>query len=213
MPVSRLSILGLGLIGGSIGLAVKRGLTGCKVSGYDASPTAAGIAFDLKAIDVRCESIHEAVSESDLVILAVPVRSIPGLMHAIVPFLKDDAFVTDVGSTKRSIIAIAEEVLPGRFVGSHPMAGGERSGISAARADLFEGATCILTPPKSSENSTSDPLNNHLISTLELFWKSLGARTRLLSPDDHDRLVAAASHLPHAVAAMLVAVGMIRRGK
>src|SRR5439155_7721236 len=123
------------------------------------------------------------------------------LLRQIGPRIKAGAVVTDVGSTKRSVVRAAEELLqPGKgaFVGSHPMAGSEKRGVEFARADLFQGARCIVTP-----SDKSDP---EAVEAVQRFWESLGMTVVRLSPDDHDRLVCDISHLPHAVAAALVAM-------
>ena len=131
-------------------------------------------------------------------ILATPVGLFENLLREIAPALSDGAIVTDVGSTKRSIVAAAEAILPkkARFVGSHPMAGSEKRGVEFARADLFDNATCLLTP-----TAHTDPQATRFV---EQFWVELGMKTVRLSPVDHDQRLADISHLPHALAAALV---------
>lgn len=140
----------------------------------------------------------DAVRDSELVILCTPVGTFPDLLRSIAPALKPGAIVTDVGSTKRSICRLAEQLLPAgvHFVGSHPMAGSEKRGVDAARADLYKGALCITTPTPKSDLS--------VLRRVESFWQSLGMRVTRIAPDDHDRLLADISHLPHALAAALV---------
>jgi prephenate dehydrogenase len=118
------------------------------------------------------------------------------LAEKIAPALSRDATVTDVGSVKTGIVRQLEGVLGDRFVGSHPMAGSEQSGFDAARADLFEGAACIITPTSSSRAASAETVRN--------LWESVGCRLMVMSPEEHDRRVARVSHLPHAVAAALV---------
>jgi prephenate dehydrogenase len=142
-----------------------------------------------------------AVRQADLVVLAAPVRANERLLGDLWPALPRDCLVTDVGSTKRPIMALAQRLaatLPRTFVGSHPMAGSERSGYGAARADLFVGATVVVTPPVDDAPEAT--------KRVAALWEALGAaRVVFLDPDTHDRAVAAVSHLPHLVACALVA--------
>ena len=135
-----------------------------------------------------------------MVILCTPVGVFEGLMREMVNILKAGAVVTDVGSTKRSVVKLAEENLPAgvHFVGSHPMAGSEKRGVEFARADLFQNALCILTPTARTKPEA--------LASVDAFWKSLGMRITLLAPDEHDQLLAQVSHLPHALAAALVSL-------
>lgn len=157
-------------------------------------------ALEIGAIDEAYDSPIDAVRGADLVILCTPVGMLAKILQEIGPALAAGAVVTDVGSTKRSIVRAGEKGLPKgvHFVGSHPMAGSEKRGVEYARTDLFENATCILTPTTETE---AGPLE-----VVDSFWRSLGMRTIRLSPDDHDRLLADVSHLPHAVTAALVAI-------
>jgi prephenate dehydrogenase len=200
MEFKRLSILGVGLLGGSIGLAVKNLTSGGEVIGYGHRPATLDAAVQSGAIDRGTTSAAEAVNDADLVILCTPVGLFRPLLQEIAGSLKAGAIVTDVGSTKRSVVALAGELLPAgvHFVGSHPMAGSEKRGVAFARADLFTGALCILTP--------TDRTNPGALAKVENFWSALGMRTKRLSPNDHDRLVSDISHLPHALAASLVAM-------
>ena len=189
----RLSILGLGLLGGSVALAARRARPGVRIVGYDPSPDAASSAVARGVIDEATASVAAGVEGSALCVVAAPVGRIAELLRQIGPALPAGAVVTDVGSAKRSIVAAGDAVVPGRFVGAHPMAGGESSGPGAARADLFDGAACVLTPTAATDPAALD--------AVRAFWRSLGATTIELSPADHDARVAAVSHLPHAVAA------------
>jgi prephenate dehydrogenase len=141
-----------------------------------------------------------AAKGADLVILCTPVGLFDRIMAEIASELPDHAVVTDVGSTKRTVVQSSSSVLrhPAQFVGSHPMAGSEKRGVEFARADLFRGARCILTP-------TADT-NPAALETVDSFWQKLGMTTTRMSPDEHDRLVCDISHLPHALAAALVAM-------
>lgn len=198
MNPKRLSIIGVGLLGGSIGLAVKSAAMHCTVVGYGRRRATLKKALASGAIDEAAQNIAQAVEGADLVILCTPVGLFRSVLTEIASALAVGAIVTDVGSTKRSVVRDAAHLLPDhvRFVGSHPMAGSEKRGVEFARADLFTGARCILTPDELTDS-------NALASVLT-FWQTLGMRTTTLSPDDHDRLVCDISHLPHAIAASLV---------
>jgi prephenate dehydrogenase len=200
MPLQRLSILGVGLLGGSIGLALKSASNACKIVGYGHRPQTLETALRMGAIDEIATDATEAVRQADLVILASPVGTFWQLFDKIKSSLANGAIVTDVGSTKRSVCRLAEQMLPAgvHFVGSHPMAGSEKRGVDAANADLFHGALCITTPTSKTDSAA--------LREVESFWQKLGMRVTRLSPEDHDRLLAEASHLPHLLAAALIAV-------
>ncbi len=203
MRPGHLSILGVGLLGGSLGLAVRSALSDCKITGYGHRRETIDRAERIGAIDQGYDDPVWAVRGADLVVLCTPVRLLGPLLERILPALAEEAVVTDVGSTKRSLVAHAERILSStgkgpRFVGSHPMAGSEKRGVEFARSDLFRGATCITTP---TPRTDSDALER-----IESFWKLIGMKIIRLSPEDHDRHVAGISHLPHAVAAALVAM-------
>lgn len=200
MHPKRLTILGVGLLGGSIGLAVRERIKDCRIVGYGPRPAALQQAQELGALDEAYESPARAVREADLVILCAPVGSLGEMLEQVADSLRSGAIVTDVGSTKRTLVETAGRTLPShaRFVGSHPMAGSEKRGVRFARADLFQGAVCITTPTAQTDSAA--------LQSVEEFWKTLGMRTTRLSPEEHDRLLADVSHLPHAVAAALVAI-------
>jgi prephenate dehydrogenase len=200
MPPKRITILGVGLLGGSIGLAAKSLITDCKIIGYGHRRETLETALDKGAIDEIQPTAALAAAGADLVILCTPVGLFDALMREIAPALTPQTVVTDVGSTKCSTVAAAQRQLPfpDRFLGSHPMAGGEMQGIAFARADLYKEAICLTTP-----TAKTDP---HVLDQVEHFWRLLGMKITRLSADDHDRLVAQMSHLPHAVAAALVAL-------
>src|SRR5437868_5312040 len=147
MEPSRLSIIGVGLLGGSIALAVKAAGMPCRIVGYGHRRSTLESALAMGAIDESAETIEAAVAGADVVILCTPVGLFQTLMERAARSLAATAIVTDVGSTKRSVVALGDRLIPaGRFVGSHPMAGSEKRGVEFARADLFQGATCITTP-------------------------------------------------------------------
>ena len=192
MKVKQVAILGVGLIGGSIGLALRARRAAESVVGWDADALTNAIALERKAVDGFTATANEAVAQADLVVLAAPTESIVPLLASIVQSLPERAVVTDVGSAKARIIAEAEPLLPGRFVGGHPMAGLEESGINSASSKLFEGAAWILTPT----DSTDPPALGMVTEVVT----AVGARPRICDPEIHDQIVAAISHLPHLLA-------------
>lgn len=199
MTIQRISILGVGLLGGSLGMAA-RAAFGAEIVGYGHRRGTLDKALENGAIDIACEDPAAAVRDADLVVLCTPVGIFPQLVQRIAAALKDGAIVTDVGSTKRSIVAAAEAGLPktAHFIGSHPMAGSEKRSVEYARADLFVNATCILTPTARTDAKA--------LRAAEAFWQGLRMRIVRLSPEEHDRRLADISHLPHALAAALVAM-------
>ncbi len=200
MAFHRLSILGVGLLGGSIGLALKSTSNPVYIKGYGHKSQTLQTARALEAIDEPCTELAQAVAGAELVLLCTPVGSFSEILQTISPLLTAGTIVSDVGSTKRSVVRLAEQILPPgvHFVGSHPMAGSEKRGIEAARAELYRGALCITTPTPRTDSAALD--------RVESFWKELGMRVTRLSPEEHDRLLGDISHLPHALAAALVAM-------
>jgi len=195
----KIAIIGVGLIGGSIGEAVKkRRLAGTVVGiGHRASSIDEAIARG--AIDKGTLDAVKGVAGADLVIIATPVCLIPGFGKKVSRSLKKGCIVTDVGSTKSSIVGQLEKSMPAGvdFVGSHPLAGSEKRGVVSAREDLFKGSVVIMTKTKKTDKAALNKLGS--------FWKSLGAgRIVIKSPEEHDRIVAQISHLPHIAAAALV---------
>ena len=192
--------MGVGLLGGSIGLAIKAQAIDIRVIGYGHRRSTLDAALRTGVIDEAFDNPADAVRDSHAVILATPVGTFPSLLQQIAPALRPNTIITDVGSTKRSIVRLAESLLPENvhFIGSHPMAGSEKRGVEFARADLFKNARCILTPPPAS--------NPQALAAVDRFWQRLGMHTTHMSPEDHDRLVCDVSHFPHAVAAALIAM-------
>jgi prephenate dehydrogenase len=192
------AILGPGLIGGSLALALaERGLAK-RLMIYARSPHALD-AIRTAGVDAELTgNPSEAVRDADIVILCVPIEAMAALVHEFRDALKPDALVTDVGSVKGSVDRDLAPLLEDRalWIGSHPMAGSEQGGFSAARADLFEGAAVILTPTRHTVQAAEQ--------RAEEFWKSLGGRVVTLAPETHDRYVAQISHVPHLLAAALV---------
>jgi prephenate dehydrogenase len=194
----KITIVGVGLLGGSIGLAVRNGKLAREVAGFVRRTASLKDCERAGAVDYATTDLLAAVSSADLVILCTPLAQMRSLAQQILPALKRGAIVTDVGSVKAGVVRELESLVAksgAHFIGSHPMAGGEKMGVQAARVDLFENTICIVTPTKKSKASA--------VRRLEQFWKSLGARTLRLAAAEHDSLVSRSSHLPHVVAAAL----------
>jgi cyclohexadieny/prephenate dehydrogenase len=193
----RIAIIGLGLQGGSIGLAVQEYLPDVRTSGFDLDPATRRRAGERGLVDRVCETAAEAVREADLVIFCVP----PGVMGAAAAEIADSipagAVVSDVGSCKQSIAQALGEALPGHLViPAHPVAGTENSGPDAGFASLFQQRWCIVTPI-----AGTDPAP---VAALRTFWEALGARVELMDPAHHDLVLAVTSHLPHLIAYTIV---------
>lgn len=190
----RVTVVGIGLIGGSLALAAKkRGLVG-DVIGVARSESTRQSALALGAADQVTEDVAAAVRESDLIYVAAPVAAIPDLLEKIASEVKLGATVTDAGSIKVDICRCGLHLLPASFIGGHPMAGSEKGGVSSAHADLFENRTYLLTPQDADEE---------LLQRFTSFVSALGAQPVVTTPEEHDRLVAYSSHLPHLWAAAL----------
>ena len=198
MQFRKITIVGVGLLGGSIGLAARRRRLAGEVAGFVRRAASLKDCEKAGAVDFATTDLLAAVSNADLIILCTPLAQMRSLAQQILPALKHGAIVTDVGSVKAGVVRELESIIAkagAHFIGSHPMAGGEKMGVLAARADLFECAVNILTPTKKS--------NVAAIRKLERFWKSLGTRTLRLDAAQHDLLVSRTSHLPHVTAAAL----------
>lgn len=186
-------------MGGSLALAARASGAGWRIIGCDSDPRAIQKAMEIGAIDVDGE-LNEVAADSDLLILCTPIGAFKSVLRTISEKLKSGAIVTDVGSTKRSVTRSAEKFRSKsfEFVPSHPMAGSDKKGVEFARADLFRNRVCLITP--ASENSPNS------VKIVEQFWQSLGMKTVQLTPREHDRIMADVSHLPHLLAAALVAM-------
>jgi prephenate dehydrogenase len=201
----RIAVLGVGLIGGSIGLAARRRL-GAEVAGFDPDPAILERALERDALDGAAGSAAEAAEGADLVFCAAPVGALPDLVAAAVEASGPESVVTDVGSTKRELVAgLAEGTAAERFIGGHPLAGAETSGVEGARADLFEGARWYLTPTERSSGLLYDRLQRAIAD--------LGARPQAIDAATHDRLMATVSHLPHVLANVLASQAAAVRGE
>jgi len=194
----RVALLGTGLIGGSIGLALRQVDEVEAIIAYDAEPSTAARAVERGAATSAAASLEEAVEGADVVFIATPVRTIPELVLLAASRAKSGAVITDVGSTKSRLVVEIEKSLPhgSTFIGGHPMAGTENDGIEAADATLFAGSWWILTPTERVETSAYRSLHTLL--------GKLGAQVMALDPSRHDELMAVISHLPHLTATTLM---------
>jgi cyclohexadieny/prephenate dehydrogenase len=195
---NNISVIGAGLLGGSIALAVKRRSLAAKVFAFVRSDSTLALCSRMEIADVVTKDLQTAVGSSSLVILCTPLSQMAALAAQMQPFLRPGTLVTDVGSVKASVIAELEPILRRdgvEFVGSHPMAGSEKIGAASARADLFQNAICLVTPGVGSSSEA--------VAKIEEFWKNLGGVTIRMTPETHDDLVSRSSHLPHVVAAEL----------
>jgi len=191
-------LAGVGLLGGSLGLALKQRKLADLVVGFVRREESIKECESHGAVDSATLDLHEAISGSELVVLCTPIAKMKALVTQMRPALAKGAIVTDVGSVKGSVVRDLEDVvakLGGEFIGSHPMAGAERMGVAAARGDLFNNAVCIVTPTSKS--------NKTAVENIEELWRSVGARPLRMSPELHDELVSRSSHLPHVLAATL----------
>ncbi|MFO1255731.1 MAG: prephenate/arogenate dehydrogenase family protein [Sphingomonadaceae bacterium] len=197
MAFERIAIIGLGLLGGSVGLAVQAHLPNAMTTGYDADPATRSRAAERGLVDRVCECAADAVRDADLVILCVPVGAMGAAAREIAPHLADGVVISDVGSSKESVARVLAEALPGRAViPAHPVAGTERSGPDAGFASLFQQRWCIITPP-----DAADPAQ---VAMLSQFWEALGARVEVMDAAHHDLVLAVTSHLPHLIAYTIV---------
>jgi cyclohexadieny/prephenate dehydrogenase len=193
----RVAIVGLGLLGGSIGLAVKAGLPGVVTSGYDADPATRVRAAERGLVDTVCATAAEAVRDAGLVVFCVPPGAMGEAAAAIADALPLDAVVSDVGSCKQSVARALADALPGRtIIPAHPVAGTENSGPDAGFASLFRNRWCIITPPQHTDLVK--------LSALVTFWEALGANVEIMDAAHHDLVLAVTSHLPHLIAYTIV---------
>lgn len=197
-PIKHLVVIGTGLIGGSVSLALKKAGRVERVTGVGRSRDNLVLAQKRGVVDDWSHNIAEAVKDADIVLVAVPMTAYVPVFSAMKDTLPAKAIVTDVGSTKQSAITAARGTLPdcSRFVPAHPIAGTEQSGSGAAFAELFEHHLCILTPDKQTDSAA--------IQRVEDMWKSTGSRVMSMEPAEHDDFLAAVSHLPHLTAFALV---------
>ena len=199
MKIDRLVVVGAGLIGGSFALALKAAGQVATVAGLGREPQAMARALELGIIDEVCDTPAQALRGADLVLLAAPVGQTGAILSSLLPHLAPQTVITDAGSTKCDVVASARAALGeriGQFVPGHPIAGSESNGPDAARAELYRGKKTVLTPLP--ENAPD------MVERVAAAWRCCGALIHTLSPEDHDRVFAAVSHLPHLLAYALV---------
>jgi len=197
MSFGRVAIIGLGLLGGSIGLAVREYLPDATTTGYDRDPATRRRAAERGLVGTVHETAADAVRDAELVIFCVPPGAMGPAAAEIADALPADALVSDVGSCKQSIARTLGEALPNHTViPAHPVAGTENSGPDAGFAELFQNRWCIVTPP--------EPTNLLLLTRLVEFWEALGANVEMMDAQHHDLVLAVTSHLPHLIAYTIV---------
>jgi prephenate dehydrogenase len=192
----KVTLVGVGLLGGSLGLALRQRSLARNVVGYVRRQTSIDECVRAGAVDTATRNLLEAVADAELIVFCTPLGQMRELAQQMSASIKKDAIVTDVGSVKLTVTKELEPIIKkagGHFVGSHPMAGSEKMGVAAARADLFENAICIVTSKSASTYTRR----------VEDLWKSVGGRPLRLTPAQHDEFVSRSSHLPHVVAAEL----------
>lgn len=197
MTFTRIAVIGLGLLGGSVGLAVRESLPGSSTTGYDADPDVRQRAAERGLVDSVCDTAAEAVAGAELVVFCVPVGAMGAAAAEIAGELSPGAIVTDVGSSKAAVGEALRSALPGATViPAHPVAGTERSGPDAGFASLFRHRWCILTPPSGTDQEA--------IARLSAFWEALGANVEIMDAAHHDLVLAVTSHIPHLIAYTIV---------
>ena len=194
----KIAIIGLGLIGGSIGLAVNRYDKSIKRIGIARTQDTLDKALERGLVDEVSNQFNEILIDCDLVILATPLSSFKNIIEEILPYLKEGCVITDTGSSKTNVIKVIEELIPDHinFVAGHPVAGTEMSGPEAGFAELFDNRWCILTPTEKTNKETLEDVSN--------FWKNLGAMTEVMTAEHHDKVLAITSHIPHLLAFNIV---------
>jgi prephenate dehydrogenase len=206
--LKKLVIFGVGLIGGSVALALKKANFVTNIVGVGRSEKSLNEALKLGVIDSFEDTleanIHAALEGADLILIAAPVAQTKAILQSIKPHLNTKTIITDAGSTKGDVLAVAGEILGeqfNQFVGGHPIAGAEKSGVTAAKSDLFIGKNVVLTP---SPEDTNNKTNWHAVTTVTEMWQKCGANVSEMSAETHDSIFAAVSHLPHLLAFALV---------
>lgn len=196
--LNKISVVGMGLLGASVSLSIKRDLPGCRVVGYSHRLETREKARQNGLATEIADTLRQAVENADIVILATPIMTFADYFAQMAPDLKPGAVVTDVGSTKSLPHRWAAEKLPKgvHYIGSHPIAGSEKRGLEYARDDLLTGAACILTKTAGTHAAS--------VALLEQFWTRLGCFVQVMSPRRHDNIFGRVSHLPHITAAALV---------
>jgi len=193
---NKVAIVGVGLIGGSLALAIKKKRLAVEIVGVSRHKNTLALAKKSGAIDQGSQDLS-IIKDADLVILATPVKTILDLARPILKFIRPDSIVCDVGSTKEEIVSKLSNIFPG-FVGSHPLAGSEKRGVSNASSGIFKNSLCILTP--------TDKTDPKALAKIEKLWHQLGVKVLFLNPDIHDKALSLVSHLPHALAFSLAGI-------
>ena len=194
----KVTLIGVGLLGGSLGLALRRRRLAKSVVGFVRRAESMREAAKAGAVTSATMDLEEAVRGADLIVFCTPIGQMRALAEDLLPAMGRGTVVTDVGSVKETVVSEVEPIIAraGRqFIGSHPMAGSEKTGVSASQEKLFQNAICVVTPTRKS--------NRRAIAKVEEMWKSVGCRVLKLSPGQHDELVSRSSHLPHLLAASL----------
>ena len=191
---NKVAIIGTGLIGGSMALAIKKKCLAHQIIGVSRHKNTLIWGKNSHIIDKGSQDLS-IIQDADLVVLATPVNTILKLAGIILKFIRKDSIVTDVGSTKKEIVSKLSKIFP-NYVGSHPLAGSEKRGLVNASTDIFKNSLCILTPAKNT--------NPKALKRIKDLWNRLGARVIFLSPDTHDRILSFVSHLPHVIAFSLI---------
>ncbi len=195
---NRVAFIGIGLIGASMALAMKRNNLAGEIVACARRDETLHTAANLKIVDTTTKDYRAAVADADLVVIATPVGTYRDIAQAIAPHLKPGAIITDVGSVKRDAISAIEPHVPDgtHFVAGHPVAGTEHSGPEAGFPELFEGRWCILTP--------TDKTDKNALNQISEMWRKIGAKVETMPPDHHDMVLAITSHLPHLIAYTIV---------
>jgi prephenate dehydrogenase len=197
----KITLVGVGLLGGSLGKALRQGRHADGVVGYVRRAASIAECVEAGAVDSATCDLGQAVGGAGLVVLCTPLAQMRPLVEGMLPRLDARAIVTDVGSVKGTVVRDLEDLVAqggGHFVGGHPLAGAEKTGVAAARADLFVNAVCVLTPT----SRTHGPA----LAEVRQFWQLVGARVLEMSAEAHDELVSRSSHLPHLVAVQLASL-------
>ncbi len=197
--MNTIAIMGMGLMGSSLGLALKKHGIDVEIRAYARRAETRETALKLGAVDRVFDNPVEAVRGADMVVFCVPILTIPELAKACLSGLNQDAILTDVGSTKSELVQLMDNILAESdavFIGSHPICGSEQQGIAASRSDLYTGSLTVVTP--------FDDFTEDAVEEVSDLWKSVGSAVRVMRPNVHDEVLATTSHLPHMIAATLV---------
>lgn len=198
MHFEKISLIGVGLLGGSLGMAIKQRKLAKRVEACVRREASIAECQQMGAVDSATLDLASAVQDADVVVLCTPLAQMRELTERMLPNLKPGAIVTDVGSVKGSVVSELTPLVAhanAEFIGSHPMAGSDQTGVAAARADLFQNTICLITPTQAS--------SAHVVRLAQNLWKGVGCTPLRMRPDTHDDLVSRSSHLPHVVAAEL----------